>query len=283
MDFKRGMQEYQGLVSIAHAPGKSSEDTGSEEVYDATLYTAGSSATVSAAAVSAGTDWRAALSLPSKAVEPSRAATPGAEDIHIYVCTHGSRDCRCGDVGGDVVDTIREELTKIEDVATRTRFKVFEVAHVGGHVYVRDSLASASPLLTLRIRWAANVLVYPSGDWFGNIRPKDIPALLKVYADGASLERTSLFANHWRGRMGLRQDEQKELHLKATQPAQPPSPTPILQPRDRGSPTVPFLTWEGKIMNVEADEGQTLMEIAKEAGLPSIEGVCDGKLEVRVA
>ena len=36
-------------------------------------------------------------------------------------------------------------------------------------------------------------------------------------------------------------------------------------------------------MEVLAAEGESLMQIAKAAGLPSIEGVCGGKLEVRLA
>jgi len=40
-----------------------------------------------------------------------------------------------------------------------------------------------------------------------------------------------------------------------------------------------FVTYDGKEMNVSASEGSNLMEVAKAAGLPSIEGVCGGQLE----
>ncbi|KAG8907114.1 hypothetical protein FRB99_005369 [Tulasnella sp. 403] len=42
---------------------------------------------------------------------------------------------------------------------------------------------------------------------------------------------------------------------------------------------IPFTTWDGKRVDVKAQLGQNLMEVAKATGLPSIEGVCDGKLE----
>jgi hypothetical protein len=46
----------------------------------------------------------------------------------VLVCTHGARDCRCGDIGGDLVAALRKEVTRrASDVA------VGEVSHVGGH------------------------------------------------------------------------------------------------------------------------------------------------------
>lgn len=66
-----------------------------------------------------------------------------AQEQHIYVCTHGSRDCRCGDMGGAVVDALRREVSsRSEQVRSSAnpdlssiwdRIKIGEVAHVGGH------------------------------------------------------------------------------------------------------------------------------------------------------
>ncbi|OJT07745.1 hypothetical protein TRAPUB_1337 [Trametes pubescens] len=54
--------------------------------------------------------------------------------LHLYVCTHGSRDCRCGEGGGAVARALKRELEKrgmgAKDVV------LGEVAHVGGHKYV---------------------------------------------------------------------------------------------------------------------------------------------------
>lgn len=59
-------------------------------------------------------------------------ALPVAEKdkLHLFVCTHGQRDCRCGDTGGGVANALREEVQKrglTKDIV------VGEVAHVGGH------------------------------------------------------------------------------------------------------------------------------------------------------
>ncbi|KAF7978839.1 hypothetical protein HWV62_44641 [Athelia sp. TMB] len=78
------------------------------------------------------------------------------DTTHLYVCTHGARDCRCGDMGGAVVRALREEIEKRK----LSSVKVAEVGHVGGH------------------KWAANLLVYPHGEWLGNLTPEAVPSVL---------------------------------------------------------------------------------------------------------
>ena len=51
------------------------------------------------------------------------------DTTHLYVCTHGARDCRCGDMGGAVVRALREEIQRRK----LSSVKVAEVGHVGGH------------------------------------------------------------------------------------------------------------------------------------------------------
>lgn len=62
------------------------------------------------------------------------ATQAGAEDMsgeaEIVICTHGSRDCRCSDRGGALVEALREEIVR-RGVGGKVR--VSEVAHVGGH------------------------------------------------------------------------------------------------------------------------------------------------------
>ncbi|KAI0646267.1 Sucrase/ferredoxin-like-domain-containing protein [Trametes meyenii] len=131
--------------------------------------------------------------------------------LHLYVCTHGSRDCRCGEGGGEVARALRRELEKrgigADDVV------VGEVAHVGGHKY------------------AANVLVYPFGDWLGGIQDFDVPHVLddilawhasnrQATSDGSTTGPSArdvapLCAPFWRGRMGLDKDEQLALFARA--------------------------------------------------------------------
>ena len=72
-------------------------------------------------------------------VEPRMSDVPSGspeEDIHLYVCTHGAQDCRCGDTGGAVARSIRAELDRRQRCHAfdpSTRIKLAEVAHVGGH------------------------------------------------------------------------------------------------------------------------------------------------------
>ncbi|KAI0777578.1 Sucrase/ferredoxin-like-domain-containing protein [Trametes elegans] len=131
--------------------------------------------------------------------------------LHLFVCTHGSRDCRCGEGGGEVARALARELEKrgigAKDVV------LGEVAHVGGHKY------------------AANLLVYPYGDWLGTVQDFDVPQVLDdVLAwHATSQERLTragsdphsqdlpppLCPPFWRGRMGLDKDEQLALYSKA--------------------------------------------------------------------
>lgn len=53
------------------------------------------------------------------------------EGWDIYVCSHGSRDCRCGDVGGALVDSLREEVQKQK--IPKDKVRIWEVSHLGGH------------------------------------------------------------------------------------------------------------------------------------------------------
>lgn len=57
--------------------------------------------------------------------------TPATHEI--LVCTHGARDCRCSDIGGDLVLALRHEVSKR---GLQGKVKVTECAHVGGHKYV---------------------------------------------------------------------------------------------------------------------------------------------------
>ncbi|TBU42100.1 Sucrase/ferredoxin-like-domain-containing protein [Dichomitus squalens] len=124
------------------------------------------------------------------------------ERLCLYVCTHGARDCRCGDSGGDVARALRREVASRQGLAERV--SVGEVAHVGGHKY------------------AANVLVYPYGEWLGTVQECDVPRLLDellawhaAHRHVASPhDRPPLCPPFWRGRMGLDKEEQIALHAR---------------------------------------------------------------------
>jgi hypothetical protein len=56
--------------------------------------------------------------------------------LFLYVCTHGARDCRCGEWGTKVADALREEVRRrreTEPTGKYSRVVVGEVGHVGGH------------------------------------------------------------------------------------------------------------------------------------------------------
>lgn len=78
---------------------------------------------------------------------PAPTSTSKSDDVHLLVCTHAARDCRCGDIGGPFADALREEIKKRVSAGEKRNVWVGETGHVGGHKH------------------AANLLVYPYGEW----------------------------------------------------------------------------------------------------------------------
>ncbi|KAJ6618164.1 Sucrase/ferredoxin-like-domain-containing protein [Mycena sp. CBHHK59/15] len=122
-------------------------------------------------------------------------------EIHIYICTHGARDCRCGDTGGKVFRALREELSRCvlaDPHGPASRVILGEVGHVGGH------------------QFAANMLVFPQGEWLGLLTPDDVPQVLDIILSSERRPFTGLnppiCPQFWRGRMGLPKEEQLALH-----------------------------------------------------------------------
>lgn len=59
-----------------------------------------------------------------------------SDEIHLYVCTHGARDCRCGTRGNLLVNALREEKANYQQSypeGPAKRIKIGQVSHVGGH------------------------------------------------------------------------------------------------------------------------------------------------------
>lgn len=96
---------------------------------------------------------------------------------HIFVCVHGRRDERCGQCGPPLVHRLETELT---ERGLTGKFTIRRTSHVGGHAF------------------AGNVLIYPSGDWYGFVTPQDIPRLLENHLLGGEI-----VTDLWRGRMGV--------------------------------------------------------------------------------
>jgi Sucrase/ferredoxin-like len=69
--------------------------------------------------------------LPTSMVDPDPSGL-----LFLYVCTHGARDCRCGEWGTKVADALREEVRRRkekEPTGKYSRVVVGEAGHVGGH------------------------------------------------------------------------------------------------------------------------------------------------------
>ncbi|WFD18060.1 lipoyl synthase [Malassezia caprae] len=201
------------------------------------------------------------------------------KEAHIYVCTHGTRDCRCGVVGTELIHALRAHIDQhAQQCASQgqtlpKRVRVLPISHVGGH------------------QWAANALVYPHGDWYGNLRTSDAPLLLRAALAPASSrhdiydrrERLVVWPR-WRGRLGMNALQQ-QAHRDAWGP---PVVFPAhLAPREREEPApeksdtvmLRFRSHEGQWFDVEGQIGETLMSVAKRHNLPGIEATCGGELE----
>lgn len=97
---------------------------------------------------------------------------PGGD--HIFVCTHGNRDERCG-VWGPLLYTALEREIKVQDAIAH----VHQTSHIGGH------------------RFAATCIIYPQGVWYGNLRAEDAGRLVDEH-----LNHEQLLAEFYRGRLG---------------------------------------------------------------------------------
>jgi len=100
---------------------------------------------------------------------------------YVVVCIHGRRDIRCGECGPPLIKAL-ETILAAQQLADK--MVVCGSSHVGGHMF------------------AGNVLIYPSGDWYGYVTPADVPRLVEHVAQGKIVQ------DLWRGRMGMSQQEQ---------------------------------------------------------------------------
>lgn len=92
------------------------------------------------------------------------------DEIHLYVCTHGARDCRCGTRGNLLVNALLEEKANYQRLYPgrfASRIKIGQVAHVGGHKLSNNVLVIIPffHFIFLKKRYAANLLMFPHGEW----------------------------------------------------------------------------------------------------------------------
>lgn len=119
------------------------------------------------------------------------------------MCTHGSRDCRCGDLGEPLYQALVKEARRrklggeMGDAEAEDGVRIARVGHIGGH------------------KWAGNALVYHEdgrADWYGLLRDTDAGELL----DFAISSETTPWWARWRGRLGMGSEEVKEAFVDGT-------------------------------------------------------------------
>ncbi|CAM9191113.1 unnamed protein product [Choristocarpus tenellus] len=108
----------------------------------------------------------------NKAMEPR----PVPFSKMVLVCVHGSRDKRCGRAGPQVLEAMSLELQRRS--VTGDEVTLRGCSHIGGH------------------RFAAVCIVYPEGDWYGQVTKKNAVELIGRCVTGGKV----LKAN-WRGNM----------------------------------------------------------------------------------
>ncbi|XP_028771510.1 uncharacterized protein LOC114728734 [Neltuma alba] len=109
---------------------------------------------------------------------------------HIFVCSHGSRDRRCGVCGPVLVNKFREET---ELLGLQGKVFVSPCSHIGGDEY------------------AGNVIIFGSsingdvmGHWYGYVTPDDVPVLLQQH-----IIKGEIWDSLWRGQMGTQKSDAK--------------------------------------------------------------------------
>ncbi|MED6218593.1 hypothetical protein PIB30_028028 [Stylosanthes scabra] len=116
--------------------------------------------------------------------------TPEAlKGSYVFVCSHGSRDRRCGVCGPVLVSRFREE---IEIHGLQGKVFVSPCSHIGGHKYAGNV-----------ILFRSSVCGEVTGHWYGYVTPDDVPSLIQQH-----ILKGEIIDSLWRGQMGLSEDEQ---------------------------------------------------------------------------
>ncbi|GAA5924077.1 hypothetical protein JCM3775_005589 [Rhodotorula graminis] len=216
-------------------------------------------------------------SAASTSAPPTASSSSPSPRTHIFVCTHTTRDCRCGDLGEPLYAAlVRERQRRRRGGANAVEggelregddgVRVARVAHVGGH------------------KWAANALVYREGggcDWYGLLRADDAPKLIDLaLAPSSSSSASEPWYARWRGRLGL-----SPFAVRAAYAARPEGAAvagrKTDEPRSELGDRVElvFRTFEGEEISVAGYEGESVMETARRHDLPSILATCGGHCE----
>ena len=105
--------------------------------------------------------------LPSEVIRSPRALP---WETLLLVCTHGSRDKRCGRAGPILIAALQAELAS-RDLSISSKIAVRASSHIGGH------------------RYAGTLIVYPQGQWYGFMTKKNAKPLLDSILGGGILDK----------------------------------------------------------------------------------------------
>ncbi|GAA5977944.1 hypothetical protein JCM11641_004340 [Rhodosporidiobolus odoratus] len=241
------------------------DEAGEPEVYSATLYP--DFLPIEALSTSSLPSLQKTLaSLPPVSAPPSPSSSSNPPRTHIFICTHTSRDCRCGDLGEPLYQALVKEAERrkvggeLNGKLSEGGVRIARVAHVGGH------------------KWAGNALVYKdggAGDWYGLLRASDAPQLLD-YALSAS---PSPWYARWRGRLGMSSEAVQAEYLAQSGSAEAKGRKEERRNELGEVVELRFVTYEGEERVVKGYEGETLMETGLRHDLPSILAICGGHCE----
>ncbi|KAG5489786.1 hypothetical protein GH5_00668 [Leishmania sp. Ghana 2012 LV757] len=112
-------------------------------------------------------------------------AVDRSTEYFVFICSHFSRDARCGFCGSVLVDLFRDAILEKLGAGGADRVTVYSCSHVGGHIY------------------AGNVIIYSrhGGICYGLFKPEDIPDVVNAIAEDQGSIPESL-KNRIRGQMG---------------------------------------------------------------------------------
>ncbi|KAL5125951.1 Altered inheritance of mitochondria protein 32 [Glycine soja] len=110
---------------------------------------------------------------------------------YVFVCSHGSRDRRCGVCGPVLVSRFREE---IELHCLQGKVFVSPCSHIGASQYAGNVIVFG-PIMNGEV----------TGHWYGYVTSDDVPSLLQHH-----IIKGEILDPLWRGQMGLSVDEQKK-------------------------------------------------------------------------
>ncbi|KAF9304326.1 hypothetical protein BGZ74_001804 [Mortierella antarctica] len=199
------------------------------------------------------------------------------EPSAVLVCVHSSRDCRCGDQGGELYTILRDMVAM---TGLSQSIKVYGVSHIGGH------------------KFAPNTIMYPSGDWHGKLSVLDSvdaqQLLFDALANGgmaAGVREKNVvrpvMVEKWRGRMGWSQQEVVALYEQMlSQEKKEAEKVVAEEPQSLFSaPGEELYEDDGLKEQIEAKVGERILDIVKDKDparhnvFQALECTCGGELE----